>query len=81
MALVKLTEVLFAGEVFFTPVKALALLSKNKNIRLFLATSCFLEESMLGLTLSLLLLLAAFGSFSTYAVARVVAAGVLLLIT
>lgn len=54
MALVGLAEPLFAGELVFTAMKALA--SKSKKVRWFVAAPCFVAESMLGFAVLLLLL-------------------------
>lgn len=48
--------VLFAGKVFFTALKALALQSKKKKIRRILAVPFFVVESAVGIALSILLL-------------------------
>lgn len=56
MERVRRSEILFAGELLFTGLKALALLSKKKTARL-LVIPCFVVESILGFVLSLLLFL------------------------
>lgn len=59
MVSARTTAALFAGELLFTALKALALVSKKKNQRRC-AVPCFVVESALGIALSLLLLISVF---------------------